>query len=305
MATRTQTQKKTKGKAEVERRFAKLERLNVIYVPIDSIRYNGYNPNRQSDHDFDLLCKSMEEDGFTQPILVNDGSTAPQHLNEIVDGEHRHRAARVLGYEEVPIVYVPFTAEQMRISTLRHNRARGSEDMELSAEVLRDLQRLGALDMAQDSLMMDDIEMQHLLDDIGAAEALASEEFSTAWEPTSAQDTTLDGKMKPEHGVRQDSMTPEAADAIRENERRIQEAKTDEERALARRDADLFRITLLFAGEQARIVRAVLGSEAAPALLRLCTAELARLEAEAASLQAERDGLTIEQAQEEAATAAA
>ena len=40
---------------------------------------------------------------------------------------------------EVPVVFVDMTREQMRVSTLRHNRARGSEDIDKSADVLKDL----------------------------------------------------------------------------------------------------------------------------------------------------------------------
>jgi hypothetical protein len=167
-----------KGKAKVEKLNNKLERLVIEYAPIDSIHNNSYNPNRQSDHDFQLLLASIREDGFTQPIIVQRAS------REIVDGEHRWRAARELGYTEIPIVLTDMTPEQMRIATLRHNRARGSEDVELSVQVLRDLEKLGALDWAQDSLLLDDVELNRLLEDIPVPEALMAEAFTEAWEPS-------------------------------------------------------------------------------------------------------------------------
>ena len=90
------------------------------------------------------------------------------------------------------------TYEQARIATLRHNRARGSEDIELTSEVLRDLENLGALDWAQDSLMMDDLELQRMLEDIPAPEAMGDEEFGTAWIPTDSN-TEEDGVEVAEH----------------------------------------------------------------------------------------------------------
>lgn len=73
---------KRKGKKTVEKKNQVLERLKIEYVSVDSIRPNDYNPNRQSDHEFELLLKSMQEDGFTQPILC--------HKSRVfVDGEHR------------------------------------------------------------------------------------------------------------------------------------------------------------------------------------------------------------------------
>ena len=56
-----------------------------------SIRPNAYNPNRQSDDEFLLLCKSIVDDGFTDAIIVNKDRT-------IIDGEHRWTAAVVLNH---------------------------------------------------------------------------------------------------------------------------------------------------------------------------------------------------------------
>ena len=127
----------------------------------------------------------MKEDGFTQPVIVQ------KSTGEIVDGEHRWRASQALNMEKIPVVYVDMTDEQRRVSTLRHNRARGSEDIQLTAQVMRDLEKLGALDWAQDTLMLSDVEVNRLLEDVPAPESLKNEEFSTAWTPTDA-DTEQD-----------------------------------------------------------------------------------------------------------------
>ena len=131
---------KAKGKKQVEKLASQLERLVVEYVPIGSIAPNEYNPNRQSEHEYKMLLDSMRDNGFTQPIIVQRTSM------QIVDGEHRWRAARELGYTEIAVVFVDMSPEQMRIATLSHNRARGQEDVELTAELLRDLEKMGALD---------------------------------------------------------------------------------------------------------------------------------------------------------------
>ena len=251
---------KQKGRKAIEKKNQVLERLKIEYVGVDQVKPNSYNPNRQSEHDFELLVRSMREDGFTQPVLVLKDLT-------IVDGEHRWRAAKELGITEIPVVRVDMTAEQMRISTLRHNKARGSHDVEMEAQVLRDLRELGALDWAQDSLMISDIEMQRLLEDIPAPEALESEEFTEAWNP--APDDRQGDNSVQGVPIRQD-MTPEASDALRSAEKKIAKAKTEEERRQALKDADIFRLSVTFTGEQAKTVRAALGSSPASALLRLC-----------------------------------
>lgn len=249
-----------KGRAAVAKKNTVLERLNVEYVPIDSLHPNSWNPNRQSEHDFELLQRSMREDGFTQPIICLTAS------RDIVDGEHRWRAAGALGYTEVPVVFVDMTPEQARISTLRHNRARGSEDIELSAQVLRDLRELGALDWAQDSLMLDDSEMTRLLDDVSAPDGLAGDEFSGAWQPGEDGHAAVDTGS--ENGST--SMTPAALTRIRDQERAASTAATESERIQARRDLDVFRLSLVFAGDEAATVRKALGDQPAVRVLELC-----------------------------------
>jgi len=253
---------KTKGKAKVEKQSKALEKLVVVYAEVNSLSPNAYNPNRQSEHDFELLCRSIEEDGFTQPVIVRESDKV------IVDGEHRWRAARQLGYDEIPIVLVDFTDEQMRISTLRHNRARGSEDLELSASVLRDLQALGAIEWAQDSLMIDDTELEMLLNDVSAPEAQGGEDFSGAWDPAMADMSEGDS----EDGTSTISRTTAASDRQREIEKRIAEAKTEEERAQARSESDTFRVVAIFSGDEAAVVKRVIGrAGAANRLLAICT----------------------------------
>ena len=267
--------KKQKGAAVVERRAERLETLRVETVEVSAIRPNPYNPNRQSPHEFELLQRSIREDGFTQPVVLL--RLTEEHLADarfqgkgyavgetvIVDGEHRWRAAHALGLDTVPGVYVPMTAAQMRVATLRHNRARGSEDLELTAEVLRDLRELGALDWAQDSLQLSDIEVTRLIEDIDAPESLKAEEFSQAWEP------------EPVSGKQRMDQTDAAGDRIRQIEQRIDAARTQEEKAMARRESNIFRVVLVFTGEEAEVVKAVLGSRPAEALLRLCQAQAA------------------------------
>jgi ParB/RepB/Spo0J family partition protein len=247
-----------------------LETLQIEYLPIDAIKPNAYNPNRMSEKDFELLLRSMREDGFTQPVI------ALRDTREIVDGEHRWRAAAHLGMTELPVVLVNMTPEQARIATLRHNRARGAEDIQLSAEVLRDLQKLGALDWAADSLMLADEEVEKLLADVPAPDALAGEEYSSAWAPdshaterevtTGAQDVVMSGSGV----VVTSAASVNALEAKRRQEQQMAAARTEEERALVRREGTIYRINLMFANEEAKVVKAVLGDKPAERLLQIC-----------------------------------
>lgn len=250
---------RSKGKTQLLEKTKNLKHFTVEYVPIGTVTPNKYNPNRQGEHEFNLLLRSMKEDGFTTPILVQKES------REIVDGEHRWRAARQLGYDTIPVVFVKMSAEQMRIATLRHNRARGVEDIELTAELLRDLDSVGALEWAQKSLQMDEVEMQRLITDIKAPEVLSSEEFSEPW-------AYVPGTEAPSK-TDKISVSIEAADHLRAMEKKIKKAKTEDEREQARKDYKVYRVNLVFTREEEKYVKDVLGDDPARMILVYCKAE--------------------------------
>lgn len=214
-----------------------------------------------------------------------------------MDGEHRWTAAIVLDYlqrqqipitEEsaadarrrravildsnlrLPVVYVDMTPEQMRVATLRHNRARGTEDIVLTAQVLRELQSLGALDLATDSLLMDDVEINRLLTDIPAPDALAGDVFGAAWQPGHSDTVDVHERAEATGEVSAHAASLHAVETGRRLEERLKTARNEEERAQARSEASIYRLSLVFAGEEAALVRQVLGKKPAEALLAFC-----------------------------------
>src|SRR5262249_20055164 len=140
-----------------------------------------------------------------------------------------------LGFAEIPVVFTDESPEQMRISTLRHNRARGSEDVELTAALLRDLQMLGAGEWALDSLMMSEVELNRLIEDVPAPEALASDEYAEGWRPDKAGSdiAPVEGRESThDSGTWTNASTAEALRAHREREKAMAEAKSEEQREM-------------------------------------------------------------------------
>jgi ParB-like chromosome segregation protein Spo0J len=289
-----------KGLKAIERTAVALERLAIEYVGADTIHPNDYNPNRQSEHDFALLIRSMLEDGFTQPIV------AQRQTREIIDGEHRWTGGivvnwlRVEGKEtsytdadlryaranrqmiidqggayvpDLPVVFTDMSPEQMRIATLRHNRARGSEDIELTAAVMRDLQALGAIDWAQDSLMLDDLELNRLLEDLDAADALAGDDFTEGWEVDPIgedQRAAIDHPDRVATTGKNEitAFSQAAAEQARNREEALKKAKSAEEReTINRESANTFRVVVFFSGDEAAIVQQVLADRPADNLV--------------------------------------
>jgi hypothetical protein len=123
--------------------------------------------------DFDLLVKSIREDGFTLPVIVNSGATNPALKDMIIDGEHRWRAAMVLGMPEIPIIYKDMDEAGMRVSTLRHNEARGQHDPLMEAALLEDLTKMAGADVVMDGLNMDSVELDSALEKAGDYTSMA------------------------------------------------------------------------------------------------------------------------------------
>ena len=73
----------------------------VTTIPLDKIRANRYQPREEFDQEaLKDLSASIKEKGFIQPVLVR----SKQGEYELIAGERRLRAARMLGLKEVPAI---------------------------------------------------------------------------------------------------------------------------------------------------------------------------------------------------------
>jgi len=159
----------------------------VYWVKNDIVEANDYNPNSVAPPEMELLERSINADGYTQPIV----SWARDGVVEIVDGFHRHRVGkesevvnkRVKGY--LPIVKIKESQEgknDRMASTIRHNRARGKHKVDSMAEIVIELKRRNWSDKKiGKELGMDQDEVLRLTQIQGLAEMFSDEDFSEAW----------------------------------------------------------------------------------------------------------------------------
>lgn len=97
--------------------------LNIKMVDIDKVVANDYNPNKVAPPEMKLLKHSIEEDGYTQPIVTYYDKENDQYI--VVDGFHRYRCAKEYFHlKKVPIVTIDKNLSNRMASTIRHNRAR-------------------------------------------------------------------------------------------------------------------------------------------------------------------------------------
>ena len=156
--------------------------LNVKMVDIDKVVANDYNPNKVAPPEMRLLKHSIEEDGYTQPIVTYYDSQNDKYI--IVDGFHRYRCAKEYFHlKQIPIVTIDKNLDDRIASTIRHNRARGTHQILDMGKIVMDLTKSG-WDESTISLHlgMELDEIIKLKQINGLKEAFANHEFSKSWE---------------------------------------------------------------------------------------------------------------------------
>lgn len=160
----------------------------VLWVPAEQVEANDYNPNAVAPPEMKLLQLSIEEDGYTQPIV----SYGKNEYYEVVDGFHRNRVGkecrevrmRLHGYLPISIINHNREDKSDRIaSTIRHNRARGKHQVTAMSDIVLELSRRNWSDKKiGKELGMEPDEVLRLKQITGLAELFAGNEFSEAWE---------------------------------------------------------------------------------------------------------------------------
>lgn len=161
---------------------------NVIAVPIEKIKPNTYNPNAVAPPEMKLLYESIKADGYTMPIVCYLNKTTGNYV--IVDGFHRYRVMlehsdiyeRENGMLPVSVIDKPY--DQRMASTIRHNRARGTHDVDLMSNIVRELHELGRSDAwISKHLGMDRDEILRLKQITGLTALFKDVKFGKAWRP--------------------------------------------------------------------------------------------------------------------------
>ena len=186
----------------------KIETLNYVrselhevsplkHHPVDFVRWeksnsvekNEYNPNSIPPPEMQLLYESISNDGYTMPIVsFKDGD-----IMRIVDGFHRRETEqRNADISESTFGYVPLStirneqtdASNRMASTIRHNRARGSHNIDLMSKIVSELVEMGKGDAwICKHIGMSIDELLRMKQITGLASLFANKDFSDSWTP--------------------------------------------------------------------------------------------------------------------------
>lgn len=161
----------------------------VLWVENSLVQANDYNPNTVAPPEMKLLEHSVQEDGYTQPIVTwpNNGNTV-----EVIDGFHRNRVGkeskiiskRIFGYLPIVTINADRQAKSDRIAaTIRHNRARGKHKVEAMSDIVIELKRRNWADeRISRELGMDTDEILRLCQITGLTDIFKDQQFSKSWD---------------------------------------------------------------------------------------------------------------------------
>ena len=155
----------------------------VMAVPVDKVVANAYNPNVVAPPEMKLLELSIWEDGYTMPCVCY--YIADKDIYELVDDYHRYMVMKTSRriYERenglLPVVVIEKDISNRMASTIRHNRARGTHNVELMSEIVSELTKAGMSDRwIERNIGMDRDELLRLKQITGLAELFANKNFS-------------------------------------------------------------------------------------------------------------------------------
>ena len=118
------------GKDFMNQMDLKQAEVNIVYLRMDSIKPNPYQPRKQfGNTSLDELSASIKQYGVMQPITVRE---IAYDKYEVIAGERRLRASRMAGLSQIPTIIVEADDNKAAILALLENLQR--EDLSYMEE---------------------------------------------------------------------------------------------------------------------------------------------------------------------------
>jgi ParB-like chromosome segregation protein Spo0J len=158
----------------------------VLWIPIEKVEPNDYNPNSVANIEMGLLYQSIDHDGYTQPCVTIYDPGKDKYI--IVDGFHRYFVMksnkdiceRCNGL--LPCVVIDKSINDRMASTIRHNRARGKHSIQGMANLIFNMLENGWNDAEIcNELGMEAEELLRLKHITGFSKLFADTEYKKAW----------------------------------------------------------------------------------------------------------------------------
>ena len=196
----------------------------VVELDLNELRPNPYQPRKKFDEEaLNELASSIKEHGVFQPIIVKKSIKG----YEIVAGERRYRASKMIGLEKIPAIIKDFTDDEMMQISLLEN---------LQRENLTSIEEAKAYKAIIDA---SNLTQEELAKKVGKSRSYITNILGLLTLPTSIQNDILNNKISMGHArvlskIEDDNKIKELADrviseglSVRELEDLVKEEKVE------------------------------------------------------------------------------
>lgn len=156
----------------------------IVEISLSELRPNPYQPRKKFDEEaLNELAESIKEHGVFQPIIVKKSIKG----YEIVAGERRYRASKMLGLEKIPAIIKDFTDDEMMQISLLEN---------LQRENLTSIEEAKAYKAIIDA---SNLTQEELAKKVGKSRSYITNILGLLTLPTSIQNLILENKISMGH----------------------------------------------------------------------------------------------------------
>lgn len=110
--------------------------MQIEMVSPDVLKEAEYNPRTMPDSEMLALKTSLNNNGFVEPLVANSNK---DRLNILIGGHQRLKAAKEMGFKEVPVFYIDLNEEAEKALNLGLNKISGRWDEKKLAVVINDI----------------------------------------------------------------------------------------------------------------------------------------------------------------------
>lgn len=155
--------------------------MDTIMVDYTMIKANDYNPNSVPKDKMRLLKQSILDNGFLFPIVTIYDEEIEKYV--IVDGFHRYTVLGELKQEEIPIIVLDHDINQRMYTTVQMNKAKGFHQVDLDADIIKNLIEQGQTEKQISKHLEIDIETIHRYKQMsGILSIFKNVNYSNSWE---------------------------------------------------------------------------------------------------------------------------
>jgi len=107
-------------------------------IKLEKLKAHPDNPNRMSKANLRKLIANIERTGMYEPLIVRPHPKT-KNCYQIINGHHRCKALKKLGYETADVVVWDVDDQQVDILLITLNRLQGSDQLGKKLELLKKL----------------------------------------------------------------------------------------------------------------------------------------------------------------------